>query len=275
MFVPDWSWTEADEVPSEGWSLIISNRNICYNAKDETADSIAAGTPLIPLEEIPSGCMENGLIRLGIYRERPLFILNCETVPEHLVQIPVRASLGHLNQDLLKAVMLGHHLVLWLENSRFCGRCGAANTFHHREKARHCPECGLVTFPRISPAVITAVVKDNRILLAHNKNFSIPVYSLIAGFVEAGETLEEAVEREIAEEVGIEVSNVRYVSSQPWPFPDSLMLGFTADWKAGEIAPDGIEITDAGWFGPEDHPQLPGKGSIALRIIEKLFSEMA
>ena len=120
--------------------------------------------------------------------------------------------------------------------------------------------------------MITAVKKEDRILLAHNKNFAAPVYSLIAGFVEPGESLEEAVAREISEEVGIQVTNISYVSSQPWPFPDSLMLGFTAEWSSGELSPDGIEITDAGWFNRDDHPQLPLKGSIALAIIEKIFA---
>jgi NAD+ diphosphatase len=272
MFIPDWSWTEAEDIPAEGWTMIVSKRNFCYNAKDDSDEALAGGTPLIPLDDLSPEYLAEGMIRLGIYRERPLFIMERDNPPEKLLSLPFRPILGHLNPELFRAAMLGYHLVQWIANSRFCGRCGKENSFHHREKARVCPDCGLVTFPRISPAVITAVKKDDRILLAHNKNFAAPVYSLIAGFVEPGESLEEAVAREISEEVGIEVKNIRYVSSQPWPFPDSLMLGFTAEWSSGEISPDGIEISDAGWFNRDDHPQLPLKGSIALSIIEKIFA---
>ena len=271
MFVADWSRIEAEDIPAEGWALIIHNREVCYKAEENSEEALAAGTPLIPLDELDPAIFSGGAIRLGLYRERPLLIVEAESIPEGLITAAIRTTLGLLNEDLNKAELLGYHLLIWLENSRFCGRCGQANEFHHHEKARVCPTCRTITFPRISPAVITAVRKENRILLAHNKRFSAPVYSLIAGFVEAGETLEEAVAREINEEVGIEVENIRYFASQPWPFPDSLMIGFTADWKSGEIVPDNIEISDAGWFDPGNLPRLPGKGSIALRIIESFL----
>ena len=273
MFIADWSKIEAEDIPTEGWALIIHNREICYKAEENSEEALAAGTPLIPLDSLDTALFADGALRLGLYRERPLLIIAADSVPEGVIPASFRTALGLLNRDLSRAALLGYHLLIWLENSRFCGRCGKENEFHHHEKARFCPACQSITFPRISPAVITAVRKENRILLAHNKRFSAPVYSLLAGFVEAGETLEEAVAREINEEVGIEVENIRYFASQPWPFPDSLMIGFTADWKSGELVPDGIEISDAGWFGPEDLPRLPGKGSIALRIIESFLEE--
>jgi NAD+ diphosphatase len=134
--------------------------------------------------------------------------------------------------------------------------------------AKECPCCELLIFPRISPAVIVLVERENRVLLARVKRFTSELYSVLAGFVEPGETLEEAVQREIEEEVGIRVKNIRYFGSQPWPFPDSLMIGFTAEYDSGEIEIDETEIVDAGWFDPEKLPTIPGKISIARELID-------
>jgi NAD+ diphosphatase len=131
-----------------------------------------------------------------------------------------------------------------------------------------CPQCGLINYPRLSPAVIVAVLKNNKILLGRNKRFKLPFYSVLAGFVEPGETLEQCVKREIHEEVGITVKNIRYFGSQPWPFPDSLMIAFTADYAGGDIHLDGSEIIDAAWFGKDNLPQIPPRISIARQLIE-------
>jgi len=140
---------------------------------------------------------------------------------------------------------------------------------------RECPACGLMVFPRISPAVIVLVEKEGRVLLARGERFTEPFYSVLAGFVEPGETLEDAVHREIEEEVGIKVRNVRYFASQPWPFPDSLMIGFTAEYASGEIAIDKTEIVDARWFDPAHLPTIPGKVSIARRLIDWFVEKSA
>jgi NAD+ diphosphatase len=133
-----------------------------------------------------------------------------------------------------------------------------------------CPVCGRQEFPRISPAVIVLVTNDrDEALLAHNANFSGGIYSLIAGFVEAGETLESTIIREIREEVNIEVDRIQYAASQPWPFPNSLMLGFTARYAGGTLKPDGKEILDARWFSRDALPNLPGNGSVAKFIIDR------
>jgi NAD+ diphosphatase len=134
--------------------------------------------------------------------------------------------------------------------------------------AKECLDCGFLNFPRISPAVIVLVERENRVLLARLKRFAEELYSVIAGFVEPGETLEETVQREIEEEVGIRVKNIRYFGSQPWPFPDSLMIGFTAEYESGEIRIDETEITDARWFEPDSLPTIPGKISIARKLID-------
>jgi NAD+ diphosphatase len=157
----------------------------------------------------------------------------------------------------------------WHRTHQFCGRCGERTELAKGERARKCPACGLLNFPRLSPAVITAVEKDGQILLAQGALFRGPMYSVLAGFVEPGETLEECVAREIKEEVGIDVTGIHYVASQPWPFPNSLMLGFEAKWAGGEIVPDPTEIVDAKWFSPGDLPPIPGRLSIARRLIDR------
>ncbi|HVM65439.1 MAG TPA: NAD(+) diphosphatase [Acidimicrobiales bacterium] len=164
-------------------------------------------------------------------------------------------------------------LVDWARCHRYCGRCGAATVPSPGERARKCPECGLLAFPRLAPAVITLVSRGPEALLARNVNFGVAMYSCIAGFVEPGETLEEAVAREVREEVGVEVRDVRYQSSQPWPFPHSLMLGFRAEWASGDIEIEPAEIADAQWFRFDQLPQVPPGISIARRLIDGWVAE--
>jgi NAD+ diphosphatase len=136
-------------------------------------------------------------------------------------------------------------------------------------RAKRCPRCGLDAFPRVAPAVICLVERaDGAALLARSPQFVAGMFSCLAGFVEPGETLEEAVAREVREEVGIEVTAIRYFGSQSWPFPHSLMVGFTAQWLSGDIEVDGIEITEAGWFEVDDLPDVPSSISIARRLID-------
>jgi NAD+ diphosphatase len=167
-------------------------------------------------------------------------------------------------------ILRSHHISLWRRDSRFCGSCGSPNRDADTgELARQCPACGRLEFPRISPAVITIVINDkDEALLAHNSKFAAAIYSLIAGFNEAGESLEATVAREIKEEVNLDVTDIRYVRSQPWPFPNSLMLGFTARYSGGELKPDGKEIEDARWYSRDALPQLPGSASVSRYLIE-------
>lgn len=159
-------------------------------------------------------------------------------------------------------------LVEWQRTTRFCGRCASATEALAAERAMRCPECGLTSYPRLAPAVIVLIRRGRRALLARNARFSGRMFSALAGFVEPGETLEEAVRREVAEEVGVEVGTLRYFGSQPWPFPHSLMVGFMAEWRSGEIQVDGAEIAEAGWFEPDGLPDVPPPLSIARRLID-------
>jgi NAD+ diphosphatase len=191
-------------------------------------------------------------------------------LPENWNSIPVRQILAMFNASggNTDHIIRACHIAQWRWNSRFCGTCGAKNDDVPMQAQRICPKCGRTEFPRICPAVIVIITDDeNRILLAHNKRFKEGVYSHISGFNEAGETLEETVAREVREEVNIEVKDIVYIKSQPWPFPSSLMLGFKARYLSGTIKPDGEEIEDAKWFTKDNLPGLPGGGSLSLELI--------
>src|SRR5690606_2600872 len=123
-------------------------------------------------------------------------------------------------------------------------------------------------YPRIAPCVIGIVIRERTCLLAHNANFTEGLYSVIAGFIEPGETAEQALVREIREETGIEVERLEYICRQPWPFPSQLMLGFVAHYKSGEIQVDGVEITDADWFTPDALPRVPPPHTISGKLID-------
>ncbi|MDR1419838.1 MAG: NAD(+) diphosphatase [Treponema sp.] len=198
-----------------------------------------------------------------------------EPLPQGWKALPLRhwlsqVSAGTIMYDPLAAgsALRAFHIVQWRAESRFCGSCGTANADAPDELARLCPACGRREYPRISPAVITIVINDeDKALLAHNNKFADGMYSLVAGFTEAGESLEGAVEREILEEVNLKVTGIRYIASQPWPFPNSLMLGFACRCAGGEIRPDGREISDAKWFSRDSLPLIPGFGSVSRYLI--------
>jgi len=161
----------------------------------------------------------------------------------------------------------------WSRTHRFCGRCGTANEAQPHERAMRCPACGLLAYPRLAPAVITLVTRGDEALLAQGVQFRGPMYSCLAGFVEPGESLEDAVRREVAEEVGVTVGAARYWGSQPWPFPHSLMVGFRAVWESGEIVCDPDEIVDAHWFRRAALPTVPPRISIARKLIDSWVTE--
>ena len=165
-------------------------------------------------------------------------------------------------------------LVDWDRNHRYCGRCGAPTEAKTEERARVCPACRLASYPRIAPAVMALVRREGEVLLARGPHFPPGMYSALAGFAEPGETLEQCLAREVEEEVGVRVSRIRYFASQPWPFPNSLMIAFVCDWASGEIRPQAGEIEDAKWFNVLQLPKLPSRISIARRLIDAVVGEM-
>lgn len=192
--------------------------------------------------------------------------------PEGMLFRDLRSLLGEIEEDIFLLAGRASQIVNWNRMHKFCGKCGTPTDALQNELAKKCSKCGSVFYPRISPAVIVAIVRGDEILLAHNKNFRQNWYSVIAGFIEPGETFEDCVIREVMEEVGIRVKNIKYFDSQPWPFPDSLMVGFTAEHESGEIIVDGKEIEHADWYGRDNLPQKPTVTSIAGRLIDFVIS---
>ena len=286
---------------SENHIYIFRENMLVVPEDTPDSDSIyGVEAPLIPAQWKGSEYVAIPALEYSLDRERPhspaiaAYILgDQEDLPQGWKTIPVRSAMSMLTllnsgnplvgletdgeaaekPDGNSRIMAGRlfrafHVIQWQRNSRYCGSCGTPNGYAHHELARLCPACGRVEFPRITPAVIVLITnEEDKILLAHNARFSGNTYSLIAGFNEAGENLEATVTREIVEEVGVQVRDIRYVASQPWPFPYSLMIGFTARHSGGLIVPDGVEISDARWFSRDDLPELPGLGSIARFLI--------
>jgi NAD+ diphosphatase len=189
-------------------------------------------------------------------------------LPDGYSLVPLRSISPALTRSMLGILGRAIHLVRFDSTTQFCGRCGAKNQMKIDETAKICPSCGLLTFPRISPAIIVRITAGDRILLASSPHFPSGMYSILAGFVEPGESLESCVQREVYEEVGVKITDLSYFGSQPWPFPDSLMIGFCAEYLSGEIVCDGVEISDAAWFTKENMPELPGSLSISRALID-------
>ncbi|MBW2341242.1 MAG: NAD(+) diphosphatase [Deltaproteobacteria bacterium] len=185
----------------------------------------------------------------------------------------LRHLYGRVDEDLFQVAGCAVQIVEWDRINQFCGRCGHRMESRQTERAKECPRCGLLKFPRLSPAIIVLVERGHELLLARARHFPPGLHSVIAGFVEPGETLEGAVRREVQEEVGLTIKGIRYFGSQPWPFPDSLMIGFIATYESGEICLEDLEIEDAGWFTADNLPSLPGKISIARRLIDWFLSK--
>ncbi len=181
---------------------------------------------------------------------------------------PLRSFFPLLSPEQTKGAVTALMLLKWLRGSRFCMKCAAPLGEPLNDNSRKCTRCETQYFPPITPAVIVLVHREGKALLAHNVNFAAGMYSAVAGFVEPGETLEECVAREVREETGIEIRDIRYFASQPWPFPHSIMVGFTAEYAGGTIAPDGVEIEDAGWFPPDGLPSVPPPGSVSRKLID-------
>ena len=180
----------------------------------------------------------------------------------------LRGMLANLDESFFAMAGRAKQIVNWNSTHRFCGRCGAGTVPGPAELSKECPRCGMHFYPRLSPAAIMLITSGERLLLARSPHFPPGMYSALAGFIEPGESIEQTVVREVCEEVGIEVRNPRYFGSQPWPFPDSLMIGFTAEYAGGDLRFEDGEIEDAGWFTADKMPSLPPKLSIARSMID-------
>ncbi|MBK5241886.1 NAD(+) diphosphatase [Clostridium sp.] len=189
-------------------------------------------------------------------------------IPSSMYFSKLKALTHKLSEDMFWISGRAIQIVNFYTAHKYCGICGSLTHNLEGERAMKCPKCNFVNYPRISPAIIVAVIKENKLLLAHNNGFPKDLYSVVAGFVEAGETLEDCVIREVSEETGINVKNIKYFGNQPWPFPNSLMIGFTAEYESGEINVDGKEIDSANFYTSRDMPLTPDSISIAKKLID-------
>ncbi|GHV50880.1 hypothetical protein FACS1894216_03880 [Synergistales bacterium] len=189
-------------------------------------------------------------------------------IPEGYRFVSRRDLAGLFGFDVFTRSGMAFQMMNLRINNKFCGKCGGEMRDNEAERARECPMCGRVAYPVLSPAVIVAVEKEGRLLMGHNVSFPKGRYSIIAGFASPGETLEQTAEREVLEESGIKIKNIKYFGSQPWPFPSSMMLGFRAEWESGEPSPDGEELEDVRWFGKDELPDIPPNISISRKLID-------
>ncbi|MCF6807809.1 NAD(+) diphosphatase [Thiotrichales bacterium 19S9-12] len=203
----------------------------------------------------------------GQINEQACFICYPNEPYDTYPYMDLRFVFDKLDESVFQAASYASHLAYWHEVNRHCSACGKEMTDKDDEQARACSQCGHVVYTQISPSIIVLIKKDDELLLARSHYFTTGRYSLVAGYVEPGETLEQAVEREVFEEVGIKVRNIQYKASQPWPFSSSLMIGFSADYDSGEIKIDPQEIEDAQWFKINQLPELPTEISIAYQLI--------
>lgn len=258
VFIP-----EVKEITIDSASLVFAFHNSKMLLMQNSVPSFEQLKQLNP---------ETGYIKyIGTINKKRCFAVELikrgSTINKNLV--PLRKLYNILLEHFVQAAVYAHQLLRWISINKYCGKCGTETV----EKlpsvlVKACPECGVEYFPKISPSIIVAVTKKNKLLLALHKRVTNGMYTVLAGFVNPGETLEECVQREVLEEAGIEVDNIRYFGSQPWPFPDSLMIAFTAEYVHGELKADEEEITDLKWFLPEEIPEWPDKVSIARTLID-------
>jgi len=186
----------------------------------------------------------------------------------------LRSWFGVIDDASLGIAMRAVQVLEWDRTHRFCGACGTPTGVTDGERAKRCPACGLTVYPRISPAMMVLVNRGDELLLGRSHHFPPGRYSALAGFLEAGESIEETVVREVREEVGLQVRNLRYFGSQSWPFPNSLMIAFNAEYAGGELRPDPAELADAQWFSLDELPDLPPRLSIARALIDDTIRRM-
>ncbi|MBK1679259.1 NAD(+) diphosphatase [Rhodocyclus tenuis] len=247
---------------SSYWLLRCENRIFAMDSQSPAT--------LFPCAQAADFGSPAGALLVGEWQGRRCYAADVASAPAHLAGDwrTLRALFGLGGGEAFALAGRATQLLDWQNNHRFCGRCATPTIVRDGEPAMCCPRCGLLAYPRISPAVMVLISRGNELLLARSPNFRPGVFSALAGFVEAGETLEQCAVREVREEVGLEITNLRYFHSQSWPFPNSLMLAFFADYAGGVITPQASEIEAADWFAVDALPDLPDQLSIARQLID-------
>jgi NAD+ diphosphatase len=226
--------------------------------------------------QAPSTWVQDGVTRhyLGQLDGLDCWALRLPEAPEGWRRVPLRAAMMGFTEPLAGLASRAAQVLDWDRTHRHCGVCGTPTEHQPGERARRCPACGHTAYPRISPAMMALVWRPGEVLLARAPHFAQGMYSALAGFVEAGESIEHCIHREVAEEVGVQVTDLRYYGSQSWPFPNSLMIAFTARWTGGDIVPQPGEIADAQWFAIDALPTIPPRFSISGHLIRDTVAAM-
>lgn len=240
---------------------IIKDNSILLRSNDRT----------FPKDDLLRNQEDNIKIEMGCFKG-----VKCFTIipgknfkqPTDFEYFNIKKLIRNNDNKEYKLTGLAGFIENWISTTKFCGRCGSKNKLMSDEIGQRCPECGLEKYPKLSPAIIVAIIRNKEILLAHNAKNNSDIYSLIAGYLKPGETFEQCVEREVWEEVKLQVKNIKYFGNQPWLFPDSHMIGFLAEYDSGIITVDGLEIDDAAWFQASNLPLIPQPGSISREMID-------
>jgi len=251
------------------WFAFVGNQLLVEQGEDETRIPCLMSLSKIGLKPVRSQF-------LGTLDDRPCYEVELpdDTLPpDGMALANLRELYGVLEDDLFALGGRAVQIKEWDRTHQYCGHCATPTMQMPQDRSKRCPTCGLVNYPRLSPAIIVLVSRGEEVLLARAPRFAPTMYSVLAGFVEPGESLEETVAREVREEVGVEIKDIRYFGSQPWPFPNSLMIGFTATYASGEIVIDPREIAEAAWFHKRGLPQVPSKLSIARQLIDWFTEE--
>jgi NAD+ diphosphatase len=263
------SISRPDSLRYPAYWFVFQQQNILVLDKDETK------IPLLKdFKEFGVNIQRE--LYLGEYGRTSCFgiELASETpIPSDSSLLGLRNLFGLVDEPIFALAGRAYQFLQWDRTHQYCGRCGSLNESVQTERAKKCPNCELISYPRLSPAIIVSIERGDQILLTRAPHFAEGRYSVQAGFVEPGETLEEAVEREVEEEVGLHVKNINYFGSQPWPFPHSLMIGFTAEYDSGELVLDPNEVEDAMWCTKNELPELPSQVSISRRLIDKFLNK--
>ncbi|MFP6807523.1 MAG: NAD(+) diphosphatase [Pseudomonadales bacterium] len=261
------SVSKPPESYQDAWYFILCKGAILLNFADD-----GAFKPLTLAESEIVESLKGKQHFMGMHGEIACFAVEAEDSGEHTFG-NLRAIFGKADNILLALAGKAQQICEWYRTHQYCGRCGKKTIEHHNDRAMVCEDCKIFSYPRLSPSIIVLVHRDREVLLARNHGFPEGMYSTLAGFVEPGESIEETLVREVREEVGVTVGNLEYLGSQPWPFPNSLMLGFHAKYESGDIKLQEEEIADAQWFPIDDLPTIPGNIAISRWLINDYLAK--
>lgn len=251
------------------WFLLTAGKVLLYRRSGKYSVPMAEEAPAAVdgmTHEV--GQYQNAMCKAAeVAHAESIEVVSAESGDDGAVWIGLRETYNLIPVELYKLAGRGAELVYWDLNTRYCSVCGTA-TVVNTKISKKCPHCGREIFPQLSPAILVMIHKGEQILLVHARTFKIPFHGLVAGFVEPGETLEECVVREVHEETTLEIENVRYFGSQPWPYPCNLMIGFEADYVSGDITFADNELTDGRFYSRNELPLIPQKLSLARKLID-------